>query len=114
MADVIDRAGRDPEAALEFARRHADLRRLFGDEDGLVLSLQNRWVTALAAKLDQAADDDRPADQFRAELAAAQPRLRALLDAASRRSVRLRSTQRGERHLLVLNGARPADRQTVA
>lgn len=49
MGDVIDRAGRDPESALEFARRHADLRRPFGVEDGLVLSLQHRWVTARPA-----------------------------------------------------------------
>jgi ATP adenylyltransferase len=110
MADVTDRAAADAEAALDWARDSGALTRLFGSEDGLLLSLRHRWVTMLAAKLDQADHDDVPAARARAELAAAHPGLRALLDVASRRSVRVRALDRDERAMVRLYaGSRPDD-----
>ena len=115
MADVIDRAATDPEAALESNGKASDVDRLFGGEEGLLLSLRHRWVTMLTAKLDQAAHNDIPAEQARAELVAAQPGLRALLDAAARRSVRVRALDHGEQRIVDLyTGPGGADRQTVA
>jgi hypothetical protein len=114
MADMIDRATTDPEAALALNGRTSDVERLFGGEEGLLLSLRHRWVTMLTAKLDQAAYDDVPAEQARAELAAAHPGLRALLDAAARRSVRVRALDHGEQRILDLYAGPGGDRQTVA
>lgn len=105
MADLIDRASENPERAIDFNGSTLDVQRLFGSEEGLLLSLQQRWVTALTARLD----DDIPAEQARAELAAREPGLRAVLDAAARRSVRVRSVQRDEQHIVAPFGA-----QTVA
>ncbi|QZT56662.1 hypothetical protein NWT09_28755 [Mycolicibacterium sp. jd] len=114
MADMVERATTDPDGALNSAAGSDDVPRLFGDEEGLLLSLRHRWVNMLAAKLDQAAQDDRSADQVRADLAAANPGLRALLDAAARRSVRVRALDRGEQHMVdIYAGPRP-DNQTVA
>lgn len=114
MADMVERATTDPEGALDIAGRSDDVRRLFGDEEGLLLSLRHRWVTMLAARLDQATHDDVPAEQARAELAEANPGLRALLDAASRRSVRVRALDRGEQRMVdIYAGPRPGS-QTVA
>jgi len=90
MAEMIDRANENPESAIDFSGERLKVERLFGSEEGLLLSLQHRWMTALAAKLDQAAEDDIPAEQARAELAARLPGLRTLLDEAARRSVRVR------------------------
>jgi hypothetical protein len=70
-----------------------------------MLWLQHRWLTALTARLD----DDIPAEQVRAELAVREPGLRALLDEAARRSVRVRSLQRDEQQIVEPFGA-----QTVA
>jgi ATP adenylyltransferase len=114
MADVIDRAATDPEAALELNGKASDVERLFGGEEGLLLSLRHRWMTMLTAKLDQAAHEDVPAAHARAELAAANPGLRALLDAAARRSVRVRALERGEQRVVDLYSGPDADRQTVA
>jgi len=114
MADVIDRAATDPEAALNFNGKAPDVDRLFGSEEGLLLSLRHRWVTMLTAKLDQAAHDDVPAEQARTELAAANPGLRALLDAAALRSVRVRALEHGEQRIVDLYTGPGADRQTVA
>ena len=100
MADLIDRAADDPEAALDLCGHLPDVERLFGGETGLLLSLQHRWVTMLAAKMDQAAHDGVPAGRARAELAARHPGLRGLLDAAARRSPRVRSLQRDEEHIV--------------
>jgi ATP adenylyltransferase len=105
MADVIDRAAENPEAALNFNGNLPDVERLFGSEEGLLLSLQQRWLTALTARLD----DDIPAVQARAELAARDPGLRALLDAAAGRSVRVRGLQRDEQDIVEAFGE-----QTVA
>jgi hypothetical protein len=105
MADVINRATENPEAALDFNGSMPDVQRLFGSEEGLLLSLQQRWVTALTARLD----DELPAEQACAELAARQPGLRAVLDAAARRSVRVRSVQRDEQQIVAAFGT-----QTVA
>ena len=113
MAEVIDRAATDPEAALDLNGKGPDVDRLFGGEEGLLLSLRHRWVTMLTAKLDQAAHNDVPAEHARAELAAAQPGLRALLDVAARRSVRVRALDHGERRIVDLY-TDPGDRQTVA
>lgn len=115
MVDLIERAGHDPETALDFdTAERAEVQRLFGDDDTLVLALRQRWMTNLAAKLDQAAHDDVSSEQARAELAAAQPGLRALLDVAARRSVRLRALDRAEQRIIdYYNGPGP-QRQTVA
>jgi ATP adenylyltransferase len=96
MADLIERAAENPEAAIDFNGNLPDVQRLFGSEEGLLLSLQQRWVTALTARLD----DDVPAEQARAELVARDPGLRAVLDAAARRSVRVRAVQRDEQQIV--------------
>lgn len=114
MADVIDRAATDPEAALASHGKASEVDRLFGGEEGLMLSLRHRWVTMLAARLDQAAHDDIPAAVARAELAAANPGLRALLDAAALRSVRVRALEHGEQRIVDLYTGPGAGRQTVA
>lgn len=114
MAEMIDRAATDPEAALELNAHASDVERLFGGEEGLLLSLRHRWMTMLTAKMDQAAYDDVPAAQARAELAAANPGLRALLDAAALRSVRVRALEHGEQRIVDLYTGPGADRQTVA
>jgi ATP adenylyltransferase len=105
MADLINQGAENPEAALDFNGNMPDIRRLFGSEEGLLLSLQQRWLTALTARLD----DDIPAEQARAELALRKPGLRAVLDAAARRSVRVRSLQRDEQQIVAAFGE-----QTVA
>jgi hypothetical protein len=73
MADIIDRAAADPGAAATLTDNASDVRRLFGSEEGLLLSLRHKWVTMLTAKLDQAAHDDVPADRARADLAPRTP-----------------------------------------
>ena len=114
MADMVDRAATDPEAALVLNGRASEVDRLFGGEEGLMLSLRHRWVTMLTAKLDQAAYEEVPADRARADLAAANPGLRALLDVAARRSVRVRVLEHGEQRILDLYNGPNGDRQTVA
>ncbi|KUH93823.1 hypothetical protein [Mycobacterium sp. IS-3022] len=113
MADMIDHARTDPEGALVLNGRATEVDRLFGGEEGLLLSLRHRWITMLTAKLDQAAHDDISAAQARADLAAANPGLRALLDAAARRSVRVRALERGEKRIVDLYTV-PGTAQTVA
>lgn len=113
MAEMIGRANESLESAIDFSGERLKVERLFGSEEGLLLSLQQRWTTALAAKLDQAAEDDIPAEQARAELAARLPGLRALLDEAARRSVRVRGRQHDERRIVELHGG-ALQRQTVA
>jgi ATP adenylyltransferase len=112
MAELIDRAAENPQSAMSFD--DATVERLFGDEEGLLLSLQHRWMTALTAKLDQAAEDDIPAEQARAELAARLPGLRALLDEAARRSIRIRGRQHDEQRVVELHGGVASLQQTVA
>lgn len=115
MADMVEWAATDPDAALDTAAdRSDDVRRLFGDEERLLLALRHRWINMLAAKLDQAAHDDVPAAQARAALAAANPGLRALLDTAARRSVRMRALDRDEQGMVRLYGGPFTDSQTVA
>jgi ATP adenylyltransferase len=114
MAELIQAAETDPEAALDLADRASEVSRLFGDEEGLLLSLRQRWMTMLVAKLDQAAYDDVPAEQARADLVAAQPGLQALLDIACRRSLRVRSLSRDEQRVVEVFGGATSDRQTVA
>lgn len=114
MADVIDRAATDPEAALELTGKASDVDRLFGGEEGLLLSLRHRWMTMLTAKLDQAAHEDVPAEQARAELTAANIGLRALLDAAARRSTRVRALEHGEQRIVDLYTGPGTDRPNVA
>jgi ATP adenylyltransferase len=113
MAEVIKAAETDPEAALALADGSSEVSRLFGDGEGLLLSLRHRWMTMLVAKLDQAAYDDVPAEQARADLAAAEPGLHALLQVASRRSLLMRSLPRDEQRAVALLGG-PSDRKTVA
>lgn len=114
MAELIDHAAENPQSAIDFDENKVTIERLFGSEEGLLLSLQHRWMTALAAKLDQAAEDDIPAEQARAELAARLPGLRALLDEASRRSIRIRRRQHEEQRIVELHGGVASTQQTVA
>src|SRR5262249_19611108 len=114
MAELIQAAETNPEAALELGDRASEVSRLFGDEEGLLLSLRHRWMTMLVAKLDQAAYDAASAERVRAALAAAQPGLRALVDLAARRSLRVRSLSQGEQQAMDLFGGTTSDRQTVA
>lgn len=114
MAELIQAAETDPESALNLADRASEVSRLFGDEEGLLLALRQRWMTMLVAKLDQAAYDDIPVEQARADLAAAQPGLHALVEIASRRSLRARSLSRSEQRVMDVFGGTTGDRQTVA
>jgi ATP adenylyltransferase len=114
MAELIQAAESDPEGALELADRASELAELFGDREGLLLSLRQRWLTMLSARLDQAAYEGVSAEQARADLADANPGLRALLDIASRRSLRMRSLSWGEGQVMDLYAGLPSDRQTVA
>ncbi|GAB7142595.1 hypothetical protein [Mycobacterium riyadhense] len=120
MAQLIRAAETDPEAALaelsepSGAARASEVSRLFGDEEGLLLSLRQRWLTMLAAKLDQAAYDGATAEQARADLETAQPGLHALLEIAARRSLRVRALSRGEQQAMDLFDGSTSDRQTVA
>jgi ATP adenylyltransferase len=113
MGQLISQAAENPESAVDFSDNMHTVERLFGSEEGLLLSLQQRWLTALTAKLDQAAEDDIPAQQARAELAAREPGLRALLDEAGRRSVRVRGRQHDEQRIVELYDPAPL-RETVA
>jgi ATP adenylyltransferase len=113
MADLIRAAESDPDAVLDLADRASEVSRLFGDEEGLLLSLRQRWMTMLVAKLDQAAHEEISADQARAELVAAQPGLHALVQIATRRSLRVRSLSRGEHRAMEFFGS-TSDRLTVA
>ncbi len=114
MAEVIKAAEADPEAALALVASTSEVARLFGDEEGLLLSLGQRWITMLVAKLDQAAHEGVAADQVRADLEAAEPGLHALLRVGSRKSLRVRSLTRGEHVAVGLFGGPTGDRQTVA
>ena len=113
MADVIKAVETNPDAALALADGSSEVSRLFGGEEGLLLSLRQRWMTMLIAKLDQAAHDGGAAEQVRAGLAAAEPGLHALMEIASRRSLRVRSLSGDEQRVMELLGG-PSDRQTVA
>ena len=74
MAELIHAAETDPEAALDLAdKAPEEVSRLFGDEEGLLLSLRQRWLMMLYAKLDQADYDGLTAEEARAALAAANP-----------------------------------------
>lgn len=114
MAELIRTAETDPEAALAWAGESSEVSRLFGDEEGLLLSLRQRWMTMLVTKLDQAAYDGIPAERARGDLAATEPGLRALLEIASRRSLRVRSLSRGEQRVMDVFGGPAGDRLTVA
>lgn len=114
MADLIDCAATDCEAALCLDDKADDVRRLFGTEEGLLLSLRQRWITMLAAKLDQAEYDNVPAEQVRAELAAAHPGLFGLLEAGARRSVRMRSLASGDQRILDLYAGPLTAQRTIA
>ena len=47
MTEMIQAADTDPQAALDLADKASEVSRLFGDEEGLLLSLRQRWVTML-------------------------------------------------------------------
>lgn len=114
MAEVIKAAETDPEAALALIDKSSEVSELFGDEEGLMLSLGQRWITMLVAKLDQAAHEGASAEQVRADLEAAEPGLHALVKIGTRRSLRVRSLTRGEHVAVGLFGGSTGDRQTVA
>ncbi|MFD3506696.1 hypothetical protein [Nocardia sp. NPDC058666] len=79
---VLARAAIDPNDPALFDDI-ADLDRLFGGIDGLLLALANRWDNHLRVKLELAEIDGRTPLEAYLELAAEQPALRALLDARS-------------------------------
>lgn len=116
LTALIERAGVDADAALDFGPgEFADLQRLFGSEENLLLALRHRWITLLTAKMDQAVDDDVSAEQVRIRLAEAHPGLRALLDAGARRSLRLRWLERSEGRIAeYFDGPAPLRRNVVA
>lgn len=114
MANMIEKAGTDPEAALAFGGDIAEVERLFGSEETLLLALQQRWMTALTARLDQAHYEGVPAEVAAAELAAQQPGLRALLDAAAARSTRLRGLRHREPQVAVLFDGSPFGQRNIA
>lgn len=114
MAQVIKAAEADPEAALALIDKSSQASELFGDEEGLMLSLGQRWITMLVAKLDQAAHEGASAEQVRADLEAAEPGLHALVKIGARRSLRVRALTRGEHVAVGLFGGPTGDRQTVA
>lgn len=114
MAQVIKAAETDPEAALALIDKSSEVSELFGDEEGLMLSLGQRWITMLVAKLDQAAHEGASAEQVRADLEAAEPGLHALVKIGTRQSLRVRSLARGEHVAVGLFGGPAGDRQTVA
>ncbi|OBG67717.1 hypothetical protein A9X03_25395 [Mycobacterium sp. E1715] len=114
MAEVIKAAEADAERALAVVADSPEISRLFGDEEGLLLSLGQRWMTMLVAKLDQAAHEGVAAEQVRADLETAEPGLHALVRIGSRRSLRVRSLTRGEHVAVGLFGGPSGDRQTVA
>jgi ATP adenylyltransferase len=114
MAQVIKAAETDPEAALALIDKSSEVSDLFGDQEGLMLSLGQRWITMLVAKLDQAAHEGTSAEQVRADLEAAEPGLHALVKIGTRRSLRVRSLTRGEHVAVGLFGGPAGDRQTVA
>ncbi|OBB93328.1 hypothetical protein [Mycobacterium sp. 852002-40037_SCH5390672] len=114
MARVIKAADLDPEAALALIDKSSEVSALFGDEEGLMLSLGQRWITMLVAKLDQAAHEGASAEQVRADLEAAEPGLHALVKIGTRRSLRVRSLTRGEHVAVGLFGGPSSERQTVA
>ncbi|OBG64676.1 hypothetical protein [Mycobacterium sp. E735] len=114
MAEVIKAAEADAERALAVVADSPEISRLFGGEEGLLLSLGQRWMTMLVAKLDQAAHEGVAAEQVRADLETAEPGLHALVRIGSRRSLRVRSLTRGEHVAVGLFGGPSGDRQTVA
>jgi len=114
MADLIEKAADDPDAALRLNSDSPDLHRLFGGEEGLLLSLQQRWVTALTAKLDQAAYQGIPVGDAIAELTAEQQGLSLLVDAAARRSAHVRALRRSEQRIIDHYSGRISLWQTIA
>ena len=107
MAELIHQAAEDLDAAMELAGSLPDVERLFGGVEGLLLSLEQRWVMTLMARLDQAEYEEVPADLAVANLAAEQYGLRGLLDAAARRWVRVRSQERDDEWIVTVYGGAP-------
>lgn len=114
MAQLIQVAETDPEGALALASTTSEVYRLFGDEEGLLLSLAQRRITMLVAKLDQAAHEGESAEQVTAEFAAAEPGLHTLVEIGYRRSLWVRALSRGSHVAVDLFGEPTGDRQTVA
>lgn len=114
MANLIEMAADNPDVALDFNGDLADVERLFGGEEGLLLSLHQRWVTALTAKLDQVTHRGVPIESALTELAAEHRGLRAVLEVAARRSEKIRALQHHERRIIDLYGGYVAPWQTIA
>jgi hypothetical protein len=96
---VLERARVDPGDPGLFVDL-PDIQKLFGGPDGVLLALEHRWTTHLAAKLDQAIEDGAPPNTAWNELTAEQPELRAVLDRYARRSPSLRAAQHAERGMI--------------
>lgn len=114
MADLIEKANDNPDVASTFEGETSDIKRLFGSEEGLLLSLQQRWLTALTARLDQAAHRGIPLQWAIAGLEAQHSGLRALLTMAAQRSMRVRILQRDERRIMDLYDGHMTTWQTIA
>ena len=113
MADLIDKAADDPTVASGFDGDSPYVERLFGSEEGLLLSLQQRWLTSLTATLDQAVDRGVPLHWALADLHAHHRGLRALLDMAAQRSARVAMMQRDEQRIIDLYDGHTTAWQTI-
>lgn len=114
MTALIERANDNPDVASVFEGETSDIERLFGNEEDLLLSLQQRWLTALTARLDQAAHRGIPLQWAIAELEDQHRGLRALLRMAAQRSSRVRVLQRDERRAMDLYEGQMTTWQTIA
>ncbi|KAA0022154.1 hypothetical protein [Antrihabitans cavernicola] len=95
---VLERARLDSTAAPDLTG--LDVERLFGNADNVLLSLEQRWSTQLAARLDLAIEKGISFQVARDELAAELPTLRALLDAVARNSRQLHNAHVHEQRMI--------------
>ncbi|MFC7447788.1 hypothetical protein [Rhodococcus daqingensis] len=99
LQTVLDRARVDP-ADPGLLADLPGMERLFGGPEGVLLALEHRWTTHLAAKLDQVIEDGAPPNTAWNELVSEQPVLRAILDRYAHRSPSLRRAQQAERGMI--------------
>lgn len=89
LADVLADVARTGHPVVT---RTEEVAAAFGDLDAFLLAAQHRWYTAFYAHLDAVLEDphgdlDTAVACMRADLVAAQPALRALLDAHAQRPI---------------------------